>query len=389
MKKAILLLAAASMLAPAAVAQQKLVDEVSKTVAASSNKVPALQAALTQLQPAFTNPETKDNVLTWYTAGKASFGIYDALLGEKMLKKEVNTGDMATALINGFNYFSKALPLDTVPEVNKDGSPKIDKKTGLPKVKTKYSNEIQSGLLAHVNDFLTIGNSCLGSQDWANAQAAFSTYCDIQNSAFGKAKLTAQPDSVMGEIRFFEGYAADMNKDYANAFKGYQAAKLLGYAKNQVAERVAAALGSLAQQAVDAKDYGKAYQIVDKAIAGDPNDANIYDLRGRIAEMDSTAGMKVAVEYYKKAVELDPNNVDALYNYARFYTSRAAEFISANPNMVDKDLRPKIQPDLEEAIKYMEKAHQLDKERSDIKRMLGRVYYMLGQNDKADALDKE
>ena len=387
MKKAILLLAAASMLAPAAVAQQKLVAEVSKTVSASGNKVPALQAALTQLQPAFSNPETKDNVLTWYTAGKASFGIYDALLGEKMLKKEVNTGDMASALINGFNYYSKALPLDTVPEVNKDGSPKIDKKTGQAKVKTKYSAEIQSSLLAHVNDFLTIGNSCLGAQDWANAQAAFSTYCDIQNSAFGKAKLTAQPDSVMGEIRFFEGYAADMNN--ANAFKGYQAAKPLGYAKNQVAERVAAALGSMAQQAVDAKDYAKAYKIVDKAIEGDPNDANIYDLRGRIAEMDSTAGMKVAVEYYKKAVELDPSNVDALYNYARFYTSRAAEFISANPNMVDKDLRPKIQPDLEEAIKYMEKAHQIDKERSDIKRMLGRVYYMLGQNDKADALDKE
>ena len=61
MKKAILLLAAASILAPAAVAQQKLVDEVAKAVASSANKAPQLKAALDQIQPALTNAESKDS----------------------------------------------------------------------------------------------------------------------------------------------------------------------------------------------------------------------------------------------------------------------------------------------------------------------------------------
>lgn len=81
--------------------------------------------------------------------------MYDALTAMKMLKQDVSSSDMAQALLNGFKYYETALPLDTIPEVNKDGSPKIDKKTGLQKVKVKYSAEIQNTLLAHINDFLT------------------------------------------------------------------------------------------------------------------------------------------------------------------------------------------------------------------------------------------
>ncbi len=389
MKKAILLLAAASILAPAAVAQQKLVDEVAKTVASSANKAPQLKAALDQIQPALTNPESKDNVLTWYTAGKASFGLYDALTAMKMLKQDVSSSDMAQALLNGFKYYETALPLDTIPEVNKDGSPKIDKKTGLQKVKVKYSAEIQSTLIAHINDFLTTGNACLGASDFNSAQKAFSAYCDMFDTPFGKSKLNPQPDSVMAEIRFFEGYAADMSKDYENAYKGYSLAKKLGYTKNQVAERVAASMGQIAQKYVDAKDYNGAFAVVDKAIANDPNDANILDLRGRLAEMDSTRGMKEAVEYYKKAVEADGSNVDALFNYGRFFTGKAGEIITANPNLVDAQLRPKVKPYLDQALPLLEKAYSLDKTRSDVKRILRNVYYLLGQTEKVDAIDKE
>lgn len=389
MKKAILLLAAASMLAPAAVAQQKLVDEVAKTVAASSNKAPQLKAALSQIQPALTNPESKGNVLTWYTAGKASFSLFDALTAMKMLKQEVSNADMAQALLDGFKYYETALPLDTVFEVNKDGSPKIDKKTGQQKVKVKYSAEMQNTIIAHMNDFLSTGNACLGSGDYSNAKKAFAAYCNMFDTPLGKEKLNPQPDTVMAEIRFFEGYAADMSKDYVGAFNGYSLAKKLGYTKNQVAERVAASLGQIAQNYVDAKDYKSAYKVVDKAIANDPNDANILDLRGRLAEMDSTLGMAEAVKYYKKAVEADGSNVDALFNYGRYFTGEAGKIITANPNLVDAQLRPKVKPYLDQALPLLEKAYSLDKTRADIKRILRNVYYLLGQNDKVDAIDKE
>ena len=84
-----------------------------------------------------------------YKAGKAEFEKYDKLYGEYVLahqQKEdapdATATERATALMKGFELLQKALPLDTVIEKNKDGSVKMDKKTGKPKFKTKYSKDI-------------------------------------------------------------------------------------------------------------------------------------------------------------------------------------------------------------------------------------------------------
>ena len=70
-----------------------------------------------------------------FKAGKAEFDKYDKLFGEYTLAHGQNPdapdatlAERSAALMTGFDLLQKALPLDTVIEVNKDGTPKIDKK---------------------------------------------------------------------------------------------------------------------------------------------------------------------------------------------------------------------------------------------------------------------
>ena len=158
MKKMFLLLACASMMATSAMAQMSLVKEVAK--AAGSNKVEELQSALQAIQPALNNPESIKDAQTWFVAGKAAFGLFDQLQAHKQLGQEVDATLMGKVLMDGFSYLQTALPLDSVKEMNKDGSFKLDS-NGHVKVKTKYSKDINAMLAGHINDVYAFAGDCI------------------------------------------------------------------------------------------------------------------------------------------------------------------------------------------------------------------------------------
>ena len=120
MKKTILLGAAAIMMAFSASAQMSLVKDLAKK--ATSGNVMEMATVLDQIEPAFTNPESANDVLTWYTAGKAAFGIYDEMYKMKIMQQPVDDKMMNQALSAGFEFFQKALPLDSVVELDKAGA---------------------------------------------------------------------------------------------------------------------------------------------------------------------------------------------------------------------------------------------------------------------------
>ena len=136
--KKMILFAAAIMMAFGASAQMSLVKDLAKK-AASGNPMD-LMTVLEQIEPALTNPESANDVLTWYTAGKAAFGLYDKMYEAKLMKQPVEDKDMAEALTLAYQYYQKALPLDSVVEVDKNGAPKLNK-DGSKKVKTKYTRK--------------------------------------------------------------------------------------------------------------------------------------------------------------------------------------------------------------------------------------------------------
>ena len=85
MKKMILLCAAAIM-AFGASAQMSLVKDLAKK--AASNNPAELAEVLEGIEPAFTNPESANDVLTWYTAGKAAFGLFDEMYKISLLQPD-------------------------------------------------------------------------------------------------------------------------------------------------------------------------------------------------------------------------------------------------------------------------------------------------------------
>ena len=131
-------------------------------------------AVMTIITPAFTNPETAQLAQTYYIPGKASFKDYDNLLGLKQFGKTKDGDDvkMGKLLIQGYDMYVKALPLDSVP--NEKG-----------KVKPKYSKDIVSTIAGNFTDFTNAGADLYNAKDYDGAYRAWGIFNEIpQNPSF-------------------------------------------------------------------------------------------------------------------------------------------------------------------------------------------------------------
>ncbi len=69
------------------------------------------------------NPETQNDARTYYIAGKIEFDAFDNATKAKMINPDDASAKgtvMADELIQGYKYFMKALPLDSVPNEKGD-----------------------------------------------------------------------------------------------------------------------------------------------------------------------------------------------------------------------------------------------------------------------------
>jgi len=368
--KKMILLGAAAIMAFGASAQMSLVKDLAKK--ASSGNVMELATVLEQIEPALTNPESANDVLTWYTAGKAAFGLYDEMYKMKIMQQPVSDSDMAAALTSAYAYYQHALPLDSVVEMDKNGMPKLNK-DGSKKIKTKYSKEIISALTSHLNDIANVGNVFLQNSDWANAAAAFGNYADLASSDFAKAQGVAAPDSILAEVRFYQGYSEYQVKDYAKSFYSLDKARKLGYTDNDIVAFQTSALANMVQTMLDNNEYDKANDFIDKALIADPMNATLHDIKGFTAELKD--GPEAALPFYRKATEVDPTYANAFFDVGRCLYLQASKIIDDNPNLTDKDLFPKMKPLFEEAIPYLEKATSLNPNDEKAKKVLDDILY--------------
>lgn len=120
-----------------AAAQKSLVKEVERDMKSNPASYPD---QMKKLAPAFTDAESATDAFTWVVAGKGAFGYYDQQSVFAQMGKDVNKKQLGTSVIEGYEYLTKALPLDTV----------VDAKG---KVKTKYSKDIYKQIANHYNDF--------------------------------------------------------------------------------------------------------------------------------------------------------------------------------------------------------------------------------------------
>ena len=369
--KKMILFAAAIMMAFGASAQMSLVKDLAKK-AASGNQL-ALAEVLENIEPAFSNPESAQDVLTWYTAGKAAFGLFDAMYGAKSLGQPVDDNAMNDLLTAGYAFFFQALPLDTIVEMDKKtGMPKLNS-DGTKKVKTKYSKEIVGVLTAHMGDIANAGNIYLQNSDWQNAADAFGTYAEIATSDFAIKNGVAAADSTISQVRFFEGYSLYQIQKFAEAFDSFTKARKLGYTDNNIVDFQTSSLANMVQGMLDNKEYDKANNFIDNAIAADPMNGTLHDIKGFTVELQKD--VDAALPYYRKAAEVDPTYANAFFDVGRCLYLQAQKIIDDNPNATNKDLIPKIKPIYDEAIPFLQKATDLNPSDNKAKNVLDDILY--------------
>lgn len=415
MKKLSLILTCALFAAGSSYAQKSLVETVNKTVESYDSD---FRAARTQLQPALTNEETKDNAQTWFVAGKIEYGLYDQLLGKKQLKQPVDDAEMGTALLDGYKYYVKALELDSVPERKKDGTVKTDKK-GNVKVKTKYSKDIVSNIAGHYNDYSDVASIFYDAKDFKKAFECWEIFTTLPKSTMLGNKTPFLPDTIIGQVQFFQGIAAWQAEDNKKAIESFKKAISNGYVKKEVydyalsnyvalndnegivavAEQALPLFGNedsqyisiLINNYINKGEFDKATEMLDKAIAANPTNAEFYDVKGTLYE--NKKDNETALTYFKKAIELNPEYAKGYFDVGRYYYNKAVkvnEGLDKNLTATElaKAFDEQIKPLYREALPYMEKAYQLDSTNSDVKHALRNIYYLLGMEAELNALEQ-
>lgn len=374
MKKSILFLTCATMLAGPVSAQSVSVNDALKL--SSNSSIGELSEAVKSLKSTAT---TSKDVLTYYATGKVAFALYDKYYGMSQINQPIDTMAMSNALLDGFKFYEEGLPLDSMPQLDKNGQPKVDKH-GVPKIKPKYSKDMLQTMVNHAIDVVKVADILRDAQKWTEAGIAYEKYCNIVKSPLAAQNNISIADSTFGMVRFLEGFCQYFGQDYTSATKNLIASYGLGYRENNIEGFLDASLVQVIQKDLDTKNYANAYQLLDHIISKIPQHAFFYDLKGQVMSSDSTKKADEYLVVYKKAVEIDPNNASALYHVGSAICDQAQEIINADQNATNAQLAPKVIPFYNEAVPYLEKAIANDKDNqiaNSAKSMLDSVKYRL------------
>lgn len=393
-------------------AQQRVLGDVKKKISSLTLTTDVYKSAIAALKPALTHDETKSMAETWYLQGKLQYGYYDKFIDAKTVGKKVDVKVMGHALIDGYSGYTRALSLDTVVETSKNGEVKIDKKTGLPKFKTKFSSEIVSRLISHHSDYNVVGGELYNIKDWDGAIKAWEIFYSMND--FIKTQGGREvPDSVLGQARYFQAIAMWQKGDNAGAVNYFSLARSLGYVKKESYDYALVCLSSLndetgivklAKEAysrfgsedtqyvrilindnINKKDYVKASELLDEVIKSN-DDAEIQNLKGIVVEQQSN--IEKALPYFMRCVELDPENAQGLFNVGRYYYNEATMIPEKYPRLSGRKLNEKLHPLYREALPYFEKSYKIDPSNEDVKNALRNIYYKLGEGKKLQQIEK-
>ena len=99
---------------------------------------------------------------------------------------------------------------------------------------------------------------------------------------------------------------------------------------------------------------------------------------------------RIPLDFYKKAVEMEPENVQAQFNAGRMYMKQAmalaTEAEKLQGSAFTKFKMEKLDPLYQAALPYMKKAYELDTTDTQTKRLLGNIYYQLNMENELNAL---
>ena len=363
------------------------------------------------ITPALTNPETAQQAKTWYIPGAAAFKQYDKMLGMKQFKQLKTAKDsieMDLLLIPAYNYFVKALPLDSVP--NEKG-----------KVKPKPSKDIYGTLAGHYGDYTSAGAELYGYKDYKGAYELWKIVVELSGNPIMTKLLKERnisADSVfVSEIAYNQGLAAWQIDNFDDALEAFMTSLKYGNNKKTVYDCAMSVAGSagkndtlvaLAREALplygqedpnyiaqivnyylQKKDFENGFDAINKAIALDPAKSQNYVIHGVLNEQ--SGNMDEAMADYKKAFELDAENAQALYYYGHLLCEKAYKLNDESPTNDEEYVayfNEKIKPLFLEAVEVLERSYSIDPDNRDVLLYLENAYYNLKDQQNYDDVQK-
>lgn len=395
--KAISILALALVAGVSASAQKSLVKEVERDLKSTPENYPSL---IQKLTPAFTNDETAQDVRTYLVAGNGAYAFYDKQSVFAQMGKDVDKKQLGNSVLEGFDYLWKALPLDSVPDAK-------------GKVKAKNSAKIYKTIASHYNDFLQAAGFLWETQDYKDAVKCWEKYVTLKdNPQIVKAGINVPADTLVAEIKYNMGIGASLAQDPEASLAYFQDAIASGYNKKNVFDYAISCasqlkrpevMAAIAEQAyplygaedsryigymvnnlIDKKQFAEADALIDKYIAADPNNAQLYFVKGVLLDSEQKPAESLAA--FQKSIALDENNAAALFQLGYKLYEKACDMDqNETAGMSQQDYKTfraeKVDPMLRESSTYLEKAFKIDENMSEARQVLRSIYYNLNDEE--------
>ena len=392
------------------VAQHLLVSQAKKDIAGLTMTVDSYNKAFNKLKPALSNDETRNQAETWALASRIKLELFDKYMDNRRVGKNIDVKAMGHSLIDAYDYSLMALKLDTIHILNKKGEPDIDKRTKRPKVNTKYSKDVVNRLVEHHDNYRLAGSDLYNVKDWDGAYKAWDYFCQLANRSDDPRWI--KPDTIVAEVRYYQGIAAWQKTDTIDAVRLFSVARHSGYNHKEAYDYALVCLNDLGNEAevvklaweaflkfgtsdpqyirilindfISREDYSGANDLIDEAMEANPDDDVLLNLKGLVVE--SKVNIYDAFPYYQRCIELNDSNAGGLFNVGRYFYNKAME-TRMNSNLYGKKLADLVNPMYREALPYLEKSYAINPKNQDLINALRDIYYKLGEADKLQAIE--
>jgi tetratricopeptide (TPR) repeat protein len=390
-------------------AQKKQIKALMGVVRDAENQIindPSL--ALSMMQSPIENELVNNNPYVWYVLVSAKKAVIDTENNLNYLKQPFDAEKLYKNAYEIYDDLARCSELDQLP--NAKG-----------KVAPKYTDEIKA-MRADCRYILYNGGIHYYSEDNYSAAAKyFAKFADLKGIESLSDVLNNEQDiTILNDAAFNATMCGLMVEDYPFVLKYVENLKEdperveLYYdykvrALNAVGDSVAW-LATLKEgvkefpgneifqnnliQYYDSKGLqDELVAFMDEMIANNPSNALFHYVKGYI--FHSRDNYDVAVECYKKAIELKPDYVEAYNNQALCYLKQAQDYSNSQSSTKITD-REKLKKDREvlkgyysKALPLMEKVRELAPDRKNIwLNGLANCYYGLQMDDKLAEIEK-
>lgn len=403
MKNLFVIALCAAAISPA-MAQKQVVDNAAKL----SGKFDKLEEARGLINQAMSNPETANDARTYFVAGELEFDAFDNGIKARMINPEAPAADplaMGTEILKGYEWYLKALPLDSIPDAK-------------GKVNPKYSKKIISKIAGHASDFFNAGGTFYNAKKvYPEAYTAFMIYGDMPDMEFLGKNAPQLPANDRATSYYNAGLSAYFGNELVKAANAFRKARTIGYedpegqvyvyeiacwqhlaqndstmvepAKVAIIDVARAGyekfgvekplfLNNLVNYMVSDGQFGQAIAMIDEQIAANPDNAGLYGLRGFV--YDRKGDDNSAIDDYRKAAELPTVDFETLKNAAKkIYRTGAEKWNLIEGNSKDAQAaRQDVKVNYFEAAKKItDKARQMNPNDPDLDYVIENIDYAL------------